>query len=85
MEVDLGAGFRLTDRSLIPGYYGVVALVECTGEAWRVEELSADMVDCVVMLICMLAVEGKLTRQVEEAFNAWAGSRVEIAVQRAVV
>lgn len=78
MEVDLGAGFRLTDRSLCPGYYGVVCLAEETGQSWRVEELSDDMVDMVEVLVLMLVVKGKLTAAAAEVFNAWAGGRVVV-------
>ena len=80
MEVDLGAGFRLTESSLCPGYYGVVALVECTGEAWWVEELSSDMLDMVVELVLMLLVEGKLTAEGAGLFNAWGKGRVGVLV-----
>ena len=78
MEVDLGAGYRLTDRSLSPGYYGVVCLAEETGEAWRVEELSGEMLDDVAVLVLMLLMEGKLTAAAAEVFNAWAKGRVVV-------
>ena len=78
MEVDLGAGFRLTDRSLCPGYYGVVALVDDTGQAYRVEELSEEEVGMVTRVVLALGVEGKLTCEAVELFNAWANGNVVV-------
>lgn len=87
MEVELGGGFRITDRFL--GHsdgtppracYGVPVLIDPEGGAWFAEELGEG---CEVVIAVILE-QGRPSQKVIDAFNAWAGRYVTIDVEEVV-